>query len=96
MKYWDDVMPPVPGTAMGYHSDENLALMQKQQKTGKGRRGYFYEHGDFPEKDYLDWQIADKSIQDLKKLKKQEKPFFLAVGFAFCCASEVLGYVRSF
>ena len=54
MKYWDDVMPPVPGTAMGYHSDENLALMQKQQKTGKGRRGYFYEHGDFPEKDYLD------------------------------------------
>lgn len=40
MKYWDDVMPPVPGTAMGYHSDENLALMQKQQKTGKGRRGH--------------------------------------------------------
>jgi len=58
----------------------------------------FYEHGDFPEKDYLDWQIADKSIQDLKKMKKQEKPFFLAVGFirplfAFCCAAEVLGSV---
>lgn len=86
MKYWDDVMPPVPGTAMGYHSEENLALMQKQKETGKGRRGYFYEHGDFPEKDYLDWQIADKSIQDLKKMKKQEKPFFLAVGsFVLIC-----------
>ena len=86
---------------MGYHSDENLALMQKQQKTGKGRRGYFYEHGDFPEKDYLDWQIADKSIQDLKKTEKAGKAFFpcrriYSSSFAFCCASEVLGYVRSF
>ena len=81
MEYWDDIMPPVPNTAMGYHSEENLALMQKQKETGKGRRGYFYEHGEFPEEDYLDWQIANKSIQDLKKLKKQEKPFFLAVGF---------------
>ena len=34
MKYWDDVMPPVPGTAMGYHSEENLALMQKPVKVG--------------------------------------------------------------
>lgn len=81
MKYWDDIMPPTPGTAMGYHSEENLALMQKQKETGKGRRGYFYEHGDYPEKEYLDWQIAEKSIQDLKKLKDQDKPFFLAVGF---------------
>jgi len=81
MIYWDNIMPPEPSTAMGYHSAENLALMQKQKETGKGRRGYFYEHGDYPEKDYLDWQIADKSIQDLKKLKKQENPFFLAVGF---------------
>lgn len=81
MKYWDDIMPPTPGTAMGYHSEENLALMQKQKETGKGRRGYFYEHGNYPEQDYLDWQIAEKSIQDLKKLKNQEQPFFLAVGF---------------
>lgn len=41
MKYWDDVMPPVPGTAMGYHSDENLALMQKQQKQAKADAGIF-------------------------------------------------------
>ena len=73
MKYWDDVMPPVPGTAMGYHSDRKLGFnAETDKKQDKGRRGYFYEHGDFPEKDYLDWQIADKSIQDLKKLKKQE------------------------
>ena len=58
MKYWDDVMPPVPGTAMGYHSDENLALMQKQQKTGKCRRGYFYEPFVVPQK-Y--WDMYDHS-----------------------------------
>lgn len=80
-KFWNEIMPPTPGTAMGYHSEENLALMQVQKETGKGKRGYFYEHGDFPEKDYLDWQIAEKSINDLKKLKAEGKPFLLSVGF---------------
>lgn len=81
MKYWDDCMPPEPNTAMGYHTEENLSLMQMQKETGKGKRGYFYEHGDYPENEYLDWQIAEKSINDLKKLAAQEQPFFLAVGF---------------
>lgn len=81
MKYWDKIMPPSPKTPMGYHSDENLALMQKQKETGKGKRGYFYEHSDYPEKEYLDYQIADQSISDLKNLKDQSTPFFLAVGF---------------
>lgn len=81
MKFWDKIMPPVPLTPMGYHSEENLTLMQKQKETGKGKRGYFYEHGDYPEDSYLDWQIADQSIRDLQEVAKQDAPFFLAVGF---------------
>lgn len=81
MKYWDKILPPSPQTPMGYHSEENLAFMQKLKETGKGKRGYFYEHGDYPEQEYLDWQIAEQSIRDLKELKQQDTPFFLAVGF---------------
>lgn len=81
MKYWDEIMSPTPATPMDYHSEENLSLMREQQETGKGRRGYFYEHGDYPEESYLDWQIAEKSIKDLKRLKNDTLPFFLAVGF---------------
>lgn len=81
MQYWDDRMPPKPATPMRYLSEENLALMKTQKETGKGKRGYFYEFGEFPEEDYLDWQIAQKSINDLKTLSQSDNPFFLAVGF---------------
>lgn len=81
MKQWNDCMPPTPQTPMGYHSKENIALMNTQKETGKGKRGYFYEYGDFPEEDYLDTQIATKSINDMQKLKDSGQPFLLAVGF---------------
>lgn len=81
MKFWDETMSPVPATPMRYLSEENIALMELQAKTGKGKRGFFYEYGDFPEEDYLDWQIATKSINDLKNLSSNNQPFFLSVGF---------------
>lgn len=81
MKQWDYCMPPTPQTPMGYHSKENIALMNAQKETGKGKRGYFYEYGDFPEEEYLDAQIATKSIDDMQKLKNSGQPFLLAVGF---------------
>lgn len=36
---------------------------------------------DVPDNTYADGQIADKTINDLQKLQKMNKPFFLAVGF---------------
>lgn len=81
MKYWSNILPPVPETSLGYLTNENLELMKKQKETGKGKRGLFYEYGDFPEENCLDWQISQKSINDLRKLKDQNSPFFLAVGF---------------
>lgn len=80
-QYWDDIFSPVPKTPMDYHSSENLLLMDQQLKNKKGKRGFFYESGNFPEKEYIDYQIAEKSINDLEKLSKGNEPFFLAIGF---------------
>lgn len=80
-QYWHDILSPVPHTPMDYHSPENLLLMEQLAQTKKGKRGFFYEHGDFPEKEYIDYQIAEKSVKDLEKLSRGGKPFLLAIGF---------------
>lgn len=47
----------------------------------KNQRGPFYEAPDVPDNAYIDGQTCDKTIQDLKRLAKMGKPFFLACGF---------------
>ena len=49
--------------------------------SGLGRRGPAYESADEPDAVYPDHQICDKTLSDLERLAKQEKPFFLACGF---------------
>ncbi len=49
-----------------------------------------------PDSEYPDHQICDKSLSDLRRLAKADKPFFLACGFypttpAICGTQEVLG-----
>ncbi len=48
------------------------------KKTG---RGPFYDCADVPDNAYQDGKLADKTVADLKRLKKSGKPFFLACGF---------------
>jgi iduronate 2-sulfatase len=48
---------------------------------GKTTRGYPYENATTDDMAYADGKTAQKAIQDLQKLKKGDKPFFLAVGF---------------
>jgi arylsulfatase A-like enzyme len=48
---------------------------------GKPRRGPAYEAVDLPDARYPDHQIADKTIQDLRRLADGDQPFFLACGF---------------
>jgi iduronate 2-sulfatase len=48
---------------------------------GLRNRGPFFESPDVPDNAYVDGQIAEKTISDLKRLSKKEEPFFLAVGF---------------
>lgn len=47
----------------------------------KSHRGPYYEAADVPDSCYEDNQIARKAVLELGKLKEQQQPFFLAVGF---------------
>jgi len=47
----------------------------------KKKRGLIYEHPDVADNAYADGKIAEKTINDLRRLKKGDKPFFLACGF---------------
>ena len=45
------------------------------------KRGRIFESPDVPDDAYPDGQIAEKTIKDLQRLAKSDKPFFLACGF---------------
>ncbi len=47
----------------------------------KGKRGPFFEAADVPDEKYVDGQTCAKSLKDLKRLAKMDKPFFLGIGF---------------
>ncbi|MFC1766529.1 sulfatase [Planctomycetota bacterium] len=64
----------LPGHALA----ANRALPPKQ---GEQTRGMPYECLDVADDAYQDGDIAAKGIADLKKLKAEQKPFFLALGF---------------
>ncbi|MBW8014964.1 MAG: sulfatase [Planctomycetes bacterium] len=51
------------------------------RKLSKRKRGLIYEHPDVEDGAYADGKIAAKTISDLRRLKKDGKPFFLACGF---------------
>jgi iduronate 2-sulfatase len=43
--------------------------------------GPFYEIADVPDNAYIDGEVCEKTIEDLRRLKESDKPFFLACGF---------------
>lgn len=51
------------------------------RKLSDRKRGRIYEFPDVPDNAYGDGKTAEKSIQDLQRLKAGGKPFFLACGF---------------
>lgn len=72
---WDEIWRP-QSTALNYALKNNIELAQRE-----GLRGPAYEKADVPDSIYRDGKIALKGISDLKKLKKENQPFFLALGF---------------
>jgi iduronate 2-sulfatase len=62
-----------------YHRPENRRP-QGRNKNGKSR-GAPYECAAVADNAYQDGATADKSIADMRRLAKMDKPFFLAVGF---------------
>lgn len=54
------------------------ATLKKLSAEGRGR---IFEKPDVPDNAYADGQTAEKTIADLRRLKADGKPFFLACGF---------------
>ena len=65
------------GNWRNYMLEENQKLnSQKPNLCGPP-----YECADVPDNAYFDGKIADKGISDLRRLSREDKPFFLALGF---------------
>lgn len=74
---WDDEWwPQGEGSWRNYADAINIAM-----DTTGDRRGPAFERITVPDNAYKDGKTAEKTIEDLKKLKKSGKPFFLAAGF---------------
>ena len=75
---WDEIWHPVSNSKSwrDYALPENIA-----RDTSDKFRGPPFERADVTEDTYKDGKIAEKTIQDLQKLKELNKPFFLAAGF---------------
>jgi iduronate 2-sulfatase len=63
-----------PTDLLDYQTDANSG-------TDMLNRGNPYERGNVPDSVYNDAKIAAKAIADLRNLKEEDKPFFMAVGF---------------
>ena len=71
---WHEIWRP-EGNGLNYQLKENIAL------SSAGKRGMAFESANVVDDAYFDGKIANKGIDDLRKLKNSEQPFFLAVGF---------------
>jgi len=61
----------------GYLTQKNMHIIDSTDDA----RAWPYEWADVNDEDYNDGKIANKSIEDLKRIAAMEQPFFLAVGF---------------
>ena len=74
--HWSEEPWRPQGGWRDYILDEN----KEHNMNGDGRPAA-YEIADVADNEYFDGQIADKTINDLRELKRKKNPFFLAVGF---------------
>ena len=74
---WDELWRPSSKTPKDYLLEENIQASKLPHKNNHMP----YEKANVEDKEYKDGKIAVTTINDLKKLKKQKKPFFLVAGF---------------
>jgi iduronate 2-sulfatase len=67
---------PPENNHLTFHEKESGNFILK-----KNQRGPFYESPEVSDNTYIDGQTCDKAINDLQRLAKMYKPFFLACGF---------------
>ncbi len=67
--------------SISYALPASLKKAKENAKRRKRGRGPAWESADVPDETYADGHVAKKAIDDLRRLKDVEEPFFLAVGF---------------
>jgi len=78
MESWDEIWHPGSNS----NSWRDYALQENIDRDTSDRfRGPPFERAKVPDIIYKDGKVAEKAILDLRKLKEQDKPFFLATGF---------------
>lgn len=60
---------------------EKGGAKKETDEDGGSKRGAPFEISELPDTEHADGKIAQKTIEDLRKLKESGKPFFLAAGF---------------
>ncbi len=70
------------GDWAAYNFDKLWLDPASKQYVGSNGRGPYFECPDVPDDAYEDGKIAMKTIQDLRRLRAMDKPFFLACGFS--------------
>lgn len=73
---WDEVWRIGNITPRDYITEENIRL-----DTTANLRGYPFERTPATDTAYKDGKMTEKAIADLKRLKENGRPFFLAVGY---------------
>ncbi|MFW6162324.1 MAG: sulfatase-like hydrolase/transferase, partial [Planctomycetota bacterium] len=75
--------PSGPWKGRQYRTEESIAAMRERDATNPRKKGIgpAFEAADVPDNGYPDGVTADKAIEELRRLKAEGKPFFLAVGF---------------
>ncbi len=78
LESWDEVWHPPSNSASwrDYALPDNIL-----RDTSDRFRGPPFERAEVPDTIYKDGKVAEKAINDLRKLKELDKPFFLATGF---------------
>lgn len=64
----------------GYLTEDAVEEM-KAYSDPTGNRGPAFESAEVPDTAYEDGKVAVRAVEELKQLKNQNRPFFLAVGF---------------
>lgn len=79
---WSEEVWRPTGNGIGYRLEANRKIARERaKKKGKRGRGPPFESAEATDMEYPDGQIAAKAIDDLRRLKNNKEPFFLAVGF---------------
>ncbi len=74
--YRPDVTTVIDFSDVDYHDSASIQYINP-----KSGAGPYFEAADAPDSVYNDAKVAQKSMNDLKRLASQNNPFFLAVGF---------------